>query len=641
MTVLTDALAYPNIERIFLAEITAGQHLTFWTLNSGSTYYAAAIYKVTGVKENGVSLTEQSSIANVDANPGSFYYDAVADRVYVQTTTSATPYNFTLQAVLQFYFSNRGKIFNGNYYEPLLSSAPNLSLRVQRRFTGIGQIGGGNIALVNADGFFDAMTDLQWDAGKATVKFGVDRPGQTPMAYADYETVGAWLTRSWRKKDNTFNLSVAEDKIEIKKKIPYTFYDRATYANIREDDVGKAIQIAYGVIKDAEPVLIDTTTNKLKVAGHAIISFDGLRVKSATTDAWETKTFATTDIANGEFTISTGDWTDGQDIAVDFTGKPKTGTVVMDNASDIVKDILETYLSTPAAKIDAASFTESYNRLDTGQVFESSDRRTRGRLGVYINAPETVETTISAINMAVGSYLFAGPSGKFFYKVFEPIPGEGLTEFTTEEITSFSELTSNNEVISKVNVHYNRRHVRDWSESAVFEVKERQYNHNQNAPVLRDIEVLLTDTGDANQFAQTQINYEGRPERAYQITVPARIALTLTPGDFVRVIYARHGVDNAFEVLGVNHNLLADTTSLTLGDMHGIGDRSGFLIADAAVLPSRFSGLAGYGAGSLVWNSGWDDQIKEWARQNVGHWADDNGFAAPADADSFISSSWV
>ena len=637
---LSDVLAKPNIKKVFLVEVTAGQHLNHWTLDTGSTYYATSSHEVIDVKEDGTSLTEQASIADVRSNAGSWYHDTATDRVYVHATAGANPYTKTLQAMCQFYFANHPKIFNGKYYEPYVTSVPNLSLRIERRFSGISQIGGGALTMINNNGHFDSLTDLQWDSGEVTLRLGADT-AQTEMVYADYQTIGKWLTKNWSKDDIKFTLTLVEFKIKIKKKIPTAVYDTATYAAIHEDDIGKSIPIAYGVIKDATPALIDVAGIKFKVAGHSIISFDEVRIKNETNGAWEAKTLATTDIANGEFTLSGSDWDNADtEVVVDFTGKPKSGTVVMNNASDIIKDLLETYLLEPAANIDAASFTNAYNALDYG-ADDDGNRATRGKLGIYIDKVETVETTVEAINLTIGSYLFADSAGKFIYKVFEPVVGEGLTEFTDKDIYSFSEVTDNNAIISKVHVQYNKRLTTNWYQSYVYEVTERQHLHGEHAPALKSKEVPLSDTDDAKAWAQSQINYEGRPQKTYKVTVPGRKVMTMFPGDFAILNYARHAINSVFEIMAISHNLIGDRATLTLMDSHGLGDSAGFWVDAAATLPSRFSALAGYGAGSLVWNDAWDDEIKQWARQNVGYWTDGNGFASPTDPDSLLCSTWI
>ena len=176
MSVVTDLL-HPDIQKIFLAEVTCGQQLTLWTLDTGTTYFATAIYDVIDVKENGVSLTSRASIALVDANAGSYFFDSDNERVYVHTTGSADAHTVTIQAILRFYYANRDRKLNNQYYEPRLQSAPNLSLRIESKFTGISQISGGTFTFVNGDGFYDDLANLQWDAGFVTLKLGTTLNG--------------------------------------------------------------------------------------------------------------------------------------------------------------------------------------------------------------------------------------------------------------------------------------------------------------------------------------------------------------------------------------------------------------------------------------------------------------------------------
>lgn len=639
MTALTDALAHANIRRVFLAEITAGQHLVFWTLNSGSTWYASTTLNVVGVEENGVALTARASIALVDANPGSYFHDSVTDRVYVHCTAGASPYDKTLQAQVKFYFANHPKIFNDIYYEPRLLSVPALSLRVERKFTGVGQIAGGSLTLDNHDGFFDDLVDLQWDAGLAAVYFGADRPGLSTMAFGDYGLIGSWRMSNWNKTNEKFTLTLLERKSSILKKIPTTVYSRADYPNLRESDKGKYVPLAYGTVKDVTPVCINVSTRRFKVAGHAITGFDAVRVKNESTGAWDVKGFATVDLANGEFTMSGSDWVDGNEIAVDFRGKPN-GSVVMDNASDVVKDILTVVLGEPSANLNASSFTAAKNRLDGGVVFNSVNRATIGQLGVYVDDAVEARAVIETINLAVGVYLISDANGTFYYRVFDPVVGEGLPELTEKDITAFSEDTKCDAIYSRVIIRYAERHTLEWFETYKYDISERRYLHDQAEPALLEKDAVVSSTSDAKILGQRLGLQESRPARSWKITAFGRLLLTKLPGDFLHLIYPRHGLDVIVEIVEISHDLMADRSTLVVSDGHGFGDSSGFWVDGAAVLPTRFAALAGYGAGSLNWNDSWDDEIKTWVRQNIGYWTDANGFASSSDPASYKPSTW-
>lgn len=641
MTVATDLL-HPDIEKVFLAEVTCGEALEIWTLYSESpqltTYSAPAVYNMVDVKEDGTSLTSRASIALVSANAGSYYYDSANDLVYVHTTLSADPHTVTIQAINKFYYGNRGKTINSQYYEPRLESAPNLSLRVETKFTGISQISGGNMTFSNGDGFYDDLANLQWDAGEVVLLLGTDR--QTEMAYGDYVNVGTWLIKNWSLTDTVFSLSLSEYKVKIKKKIPLTFYDRLTYPRIDQEDIGKPIQIAYGMIMDARPALIDIASRKFKVAGHAIHEYVQVRVLDDTTNQWNIKSFETTDEANGEFTLSASDWTYNEQVAVDFKGKERSANVLMDNASDIVKDILETYLG-ESASTNAASFTESYNRLDGGQFLPSDDRRTYRGLGLYINEVETVEEILQQVNFSVGSYLFANSSGEFIYKVFWPSASEGLTKFTDKEIRSYSESTDNSGIFSKAKINYDRRLVREWSEFKTYEFTKSQHLHDEQSVKLTVKDTLLYDSDDAETLAERTINYEGEPLKLIKIVVTAREAMLLFPGDFVQLVYERHNIDGVYEIMEISHNLLGDTTNMVLGDAHGLKDSSGFWSNASDTLPARFANEAGYNGGAIAWNGSESDALATYKIQNYGYWTDSNGYSLTADTRTLKKSTWV
>jgi hypothetical protein len=247
MTVLTDRLAFPNLRKVFLIEGTAGQRLILWTLTPAqtNTYETTTALRVSDVKEDGVSLTPRSSIAQVEANESSYYWDQSAGKIYVHCTDDVLPAERTLQAIVSFYFSNYPRVYNGIYYDPRISSLPKLSIRVEKQFGKVGQLGAGNVILRNEDGYFDLLSALQWDAGVAVMKMGVDPPTGGEAAYSEFDTVGTWLIKEWQRKGTDFLLKLEEIKARLKRKIPFEFYTRKTFPLMRESDVGNPIQIAY------------------------------------------------------------------------------------------------------------------------------------------------------------------------------------------------------------------------------------------------------------------------------------------------------------------------------------------------------------------------------------------------------------
>src|SRR5262245_41808501 len=110
MASFSEFLAWPTREEVILVELTPSLSVTGWTLQTGSTYKATLsrfdatagfnVYRrAVGVRQNSIDLTVQTSIANVDANPGSWYWDEANSLIYVRTTTGSDPDTFTTMQV--------------------------------------------------------------------------------------------------------------------------------------------------------------------------------------------------------------------------------------------------------------------------------------------------------------------------------------------------------------------------------------------------------------------------------------------------------------------------------------------------------------------------------------------------------------
>jgi len=649
MSALDTALENPDIKRNFLCNIKAGRVYEVWTQDTNAWYASAALkddekfsrsWAIADVKDNGSSLTKVSSVSNVQSTPGSWTYDAQTNRVYVNLA-AGTPYTRTVAVMYEFYFGTHAKTFNVSgtdvYYEPRIMSIPNMSLRIEQTFSSVTQIGGGNMALSNSDGYFDGIFDMLWNAGDTVIRIGVDVDDHVET-FANYEVIGTWKNSDVSLSESQFSISLKEYKINIKRKIPADVYRREDYQTMYDDDVGRAVQIAYGRVYDAKPVLIDTSTLTFKVAGHPVVSFDGLRVKNQTTGVWDAIPFASTDLANAQFTVSPSDYIVGQDIAVDFTGKPLSGGQEMDNPVDVIKDILTTYVGETA--INSQSFTDARAVYDIGLVIQTGKRNTLCPVSMYIDTQKTAEELVKSILELSSAYLYADSSGQYFIKAFEPSRSEAAKEFNDSEIISISASRSKS-TVTKAVVYFGKRYVSDWSEVVTYEDVRYQYSANENSSSIKVVSVPTYKKSSAQIVAERIVAYGGNGVTTYTIKVPSRKAIKIMPADTVRIKSSRAGIDQLMEVISISHNLRSDVTTMTLSNMHNTDDRAGFLVADNETIPSRYSGLAGYGTGSVDWNPTWDDEIKKWARENVGYWTDDNDFADPVDPVSRNLSTWT
>ncbi len=641
MTV-ADAIKHPTAKIILLAEISAAKWLRTWTRAPGTTYVwqCPLDKRPTAVNVGSVMAFETNSVISCDQTLNQYFWDGAT--LYLSPVDGdfvySDPFTQPVLVTLSFFLSNTARVYNDTFYDPRLQNVPGIQMRIERNFGGVGQIGGGTMEFVN-DGFFDEFKDLQWDNGRVVLKLGVDLPPDKEMPYGNFEPLGTWGVDEWVIDSSKFSLKLVESKSKLNLKIPIDSYARESFPNITDQGVGKPIQIAYGVVLGATPVVIDKAGKKFKVAGHKVFSFDAVRIRSASTEnaAWATSAFVTKDLANGEFTLG-GDWTGEQDVSVDFTGKSDAGGLLIANAIDIVQDVLALVGET---NINAASFVTARNRLVAGTDIGGGEVTLRAP-SVYLDKQQTALQTVSDILAAVGAYLYTDATGQYFIGVFEPETGEGLPQFSDIDVLSYKEenfIVDQQQTITRSTVEYARRDADEFSQFYTFEDARLQSVHAQSVPVLKTAMLPFVAVSDAQYSAQRDLVMFGMPRKVLTIEIPWQ-AFLLKPGNQILLKYDRKRINAVFEVLEVKLNLNAKNVTLTLGNLRGWNDATGFWVDDAAALPARFAGFAGYGTGSLTWNKDWHPEVKAWARQNVGYWTDENGFADPHDPDSLIPSAW-
>lgn len=720
---VSEAILHPTAAVVILAEITASAWLRAWIMdgtltNSGKIALAKEPESVTW---NGTTaLTEQASAALVDTNAGSWHWDGAL--LWVRPP-SGSLYAGTVTAMLRFHVANRQKILDGRFWEPRLLGSPAISQRIEPIFGGVGQIGGGTLELNNADGYFDQWQDLRWDAGSVQLKIGIDLPSRA-MAAGEYENLAAWSVTAWSRDliDGKFLLRLKEPKARIKSRLPGDFFTTDDYPQLEESFVGEPVPIAYGRIYGARPILVDPGTRRFKVAGHAIRSFDGVRILKeraeavtrttdggtlwqqhsgrvwryyvagetfkgvtydgtqltmkdsvadviATNGTWTgeenfiyvnppggqefaagevvilttektsqdftTTNFATTDLTNAEFTLGE-DWAVGMEVSVDYRGKVDGANAIIQNPVDIIGDLLDLVGET---NIDAASFAAARAILEVG-IDENGQEVTDRRIAVLLTSPKEIVEVIGEIAAAVGAYVYSDSTGRYYVGIFEPEAGDSLPVVTDDEVLALVEETEAGAAWSRIQAAYAKRDQDDYSQILTRDRDANQYTAGQPGTVTRESETQFTELRDVRDWADRVLCMEGQPLKLYSLVMPWR-GFIWKPGQQLWIQYAAKGINAIMECLEVELDLSGKTTRLLLGNLRNITDTAGFWAGELEALPTRFADLAGYGAGSLVWNANWAPEIKNWARKNVGYWTDDNGFADPTDPESFMASTWI
>lgn len=646
------ALSKPTSSLVFLCELTAGKPITAWIQHAGTVYKTPCAQEVIELQIGlpGKSTSPRYALepktipaAGVDSlSAGSpWYWDG--SFLYIDTTkwsgANDLPFDNIILAIVKFHFSNTPKLFSNHFYDPRLTNIPNLSLRIESKFSGVGQIGGGDCSFANSDRYFDALAELNWEAGRATFKMGIDRP-DIEMEFDSYRPLGVWGIEATTHDEKTFQVKLVELKTLLDRELPLETFktapahdkDTSYWPNLSRNDQGKPVPLVYGYVYGVQPVATSPSEKKFKLAGHRIAGIIDVRKKNED-DTWTSIPF-TADNALAEFTLG-DEYTGNEDIVVDFKGKAYDSGAMIANPAHVVKDVIE---ETGETLLSVESFGTAASEMTLGED-DLGNPVYMMKPALYIDEKRKASDIISDINRATGSFLFINQDREWNYEVFAPeqaisdVDGASLPIFTERDfLRPLTRMADASELYSKITVYYNERKAEKWREYIEVEREENQYLRNSKIPLLREEEVPLWDAEDVRYYAERVLSTEGIPHVTFKCTVPWK-AYFLLPGSKVRLIDSTIGVNTVAEVLEVRHNLSQAQMDLVLGAQRNWGDSFGFWVS-------------GTTTGTADWDSSLGTSDKALAVQCDGYWLGEqsgtnfleNNMADSTDADSSLVS---
>lgn len=610
---------------MFLLEVTAGFNCRGWVNHSVNTskitfsdHFTTVPNAPTALMVDGGTYTEYFTIPDVEAAGGRWaYIDGV---LYVRPAGGALFFK-SVTAVIPFFFSNKPRVTTANkYYDPRLDAVPSLSLRIEPRFSGVGQIGSGTCKLHNGDSFFDEYhSKLDWDFGTFTFYMGADS-NAGEMAFADFDKVGTWKCERPELNDKTITFHLKEGKVALDKEVPFETYTQTDYPTLDRSDVGKVIPRAYGKIFGAKPVLIAPGSRQFKLAGHAIYDILEVRVRNSD-DIWETVNPTSRTLSDATFILDSADWENGQEVSVDFIGRVLADGKPMYNPADIVEDLLE-YIGESNFSGFAAAFAE----FDIGE-YSTGIRNTVLKPSLYINEARKAIEIISDINKVAGTFLYINADGQWHYGVSKPVPLGSVTHrFTEQDILqdTFSDDRDASKLFSKVVCNYARREQDNYHQSVERTRRYNRFGHGQLSEITNTLTAPLWEERDATYYAERLLTTEGLPLVRYRFEVPWQ-AFFVVPGNNLHLVYAPKTIDTVVETLEVQLDLSSPPkVRLVCGDRRAWADSMGFWVADS----------------QAAWSAGDSDAVKLENKQKSGFWTGEEGLAVSADGKSFETSRW-
>lgn len=612
------------VRPVWLARITAAKYLPFFEADGGA-YKVAEVDRVVDVKVNGDGLTLAANAGAVQSTEGTWFWDRTYLWVHLVADADPLDTDQNVIAFLRFDLSSKTVDLDGVEWQGRLKQLPGLSLRIEDEFDGISQISGGNLVALNQDGFFDTRFGLQWDAGRTQIYFG-----DASQVFADFLLLATLENMAAINQDDSFQLRLEEIKGRGKKKVPYTFYTLDEFPLMREQDIGRVKQIAFGFIRGINPVCINTIEAEFRVCDHPMRSFDGVKVRNPDTGVWESVDFLAVDEANGIFRLDPADWQDGLDVSVDFQGWVDDNAHLQTNSSDVMRAIIEKFGET---SLDEDSFDDAHDVLDIGYLFIDATRRvTRRNVSLYLDQQFELLDIARRINVVVGSYLTTDEQGRFRYQVFRPQQGKDLEVITDSEILdgSFQVYNESGTDISSVAALFGSRPQEDIKEITTVSRPINQYVRDRPEALAKTISLDTTDRADARRICQRILTLAQSRKIRYKLKLKW-LGFTMRVGDQIRLEYDRHGLDQVLEILEWKPSIgQKSMVELTLGNLHGYDDICGFWVESTDTTPD---------GDPLTW----DGTERKYKRQNSGHWHNGQWFAmdTPTSRDDYRTSVWV
>jgi hypothetical protein len=255
-------------EKIVLAWMQASQRAMVWTVHSGSIYYKDVPEFVTGVIQDGTSLTNATSVAGIDA-AGKWFFDPTAKRLYVRTTGSADPDSVFVRLNYRLFFSNAPidlpwDLSTGTdvEYLPIIQSTSQFGYEIDPDQFGVALEGQGEIVLENTDGYMDARFERYWWENKPVVIYSYS----PSIPLTEKKVIYRGVVAAKRFSSSEVSFAIADFISMLGNNISLSLFD-GTEGNITSSALGTPKRRVYGRVSGLRCVGIDHILNGFEITG--------------------------------------------------------------------------------------------------------------------------------------------------------------------------------------------------------------------------------------------------------------------------------------------------------------------------------------------------------------------------------------
>lgn len=593
--------------------------------------------KTIRVTQDGAALTERASVALVDANPGSWFWDEGAGTLYVRPTAGA-PSSYTMLAARRLYFASAPIVLQQTagapdtaiYYHPWLTvQLPQMRQQVEDLLQGNTTFPDGSVSFLNGHSAWFTLVagDGLWHWKYALAKFYLGGHYQgLSLNRADYAATGTMIVddASPTETECVFALLPLRKLTDVE--LPITPFFEGDYPNLGDGVRGTKKWIGYGRAT-IKPDLTDTVTDQgvytiADAAYQTLFALHGVWAIRKNTGAWTLLTEVThytKDLNACTVTITSADFPHADyEIAVDVCGKPDGAGSYLKKYGEILRDMLVTFIGVSASDLDAAAFATLALQADAEIAVWI--KQTRQLASIFA----TSESEQPSLGRSVMGTLQQTQEGKWTARLWDPSVDSISTSLRKEDFAQFEPKPKLKTVFSGVRVYYGYHHAKQqWS---FVEETDLSVQYKTKSRDRLELFTFLTTETNARTIAQRYLLLAGAVTVEAEFQERGALLAQMNAGDKLYVTYSPAPtalgsyVAQPFEILDLTVRYAPKVTVTgILGDLRGLGGRVGRWMDSTA--PS--------------WAAATPAE-----RLQSGFWSDTNGFVDPADPTSLNRSIW-
>ena len=268
----------------------------------------------------------------------------IADMRLMHRSGNGTPETYDMHFSTESYFPPPGSVID--YTEALLG-IPSYERSTQEIFSGQSFPSFGPVILANNSGTLDSTFTGSYTKDQRFV-MRLGGPSDE-ISYGNFGTVLVGIMGMQQNiSDKQIEIPIYDDQRRLNIKIPTTVYSRSEYgATFPDGSEGVPKAVIYGEVHNFKPTLIDASTLKYGVAGHAIQAVGTVYDNGANITA-----NATIDLTNATFTLSARP---SGIVTCDVKGRKTQAGTYTDRVIGLVESLLIQEGGYSASEIDQAT----------------------------------------------------------------------------------------------------------------------------------------------------------------------------------------------------------------------------------------------------------------------------------------------